>query len=134
MKDAETPDSTSYSTYTSNNGHVDIVKALLEKNAKVDLQDNNGCTALIWASCNGHIDIVKALLEKNAKVDLQNKYGDTALMMASNKGHVDIVNLLKAVRTFIASHPHPCPQQTQSWLLPIHINHGINRLPLRNRL
>ena len=54
-------------TMTSFNGHVDVVKALLEiDSSSVELvsQTNcNGFSVLMWASREGHIEVVKELLK-----------------------------------------------------------------------
>ena len=78
------------------NGHTDIVNALLEKNADLNLQTPQGDTALIWAAQKGHIDCVKALLEAGATVDVTNEYGKTALMIAAVNGHASVSALIQA--------------------------------------
>jgi hypothetical protein len=60
----------------------------------VDGKNNNGDTALHWASRNGHLDTVRLLLENDAVVDGKNNNGDTALHWASRNGHLDTVRLL----------------------------------------
>ena len=57
----------------SHNGHIDVVKVLLEYNAQVDLQHSNGQSSLMAASYEGHVDVVKVLLESDAQVDLQSR-------------------------------------------------------------
>ena len=54
---------------------MDIVKALLEYNAQVDLQDKNGWSSLMEASLKGNINVVQVLLKNNAQVDLQENKG-----------------------------------------------------------
>ncbi|MHC4620631.1 MAG: ankyrin repeat domain-containing protein [Planctomycetota bacterium] len=78
------------------NGHMEIVKALLEAKADVNIQrKTDGVTALWMAAQNGHVEVVKLLLESKADVNVKDKtYGATALMMAAQKGHTDIVKLL----------------------------------------
>ncbi|MGV2437802.1 MAG UNVERIFIED_CONTAM: ankyrin repeat domain-containing protein [Anaerolineae bacterium] len=54
----------------SENGHVEVIKALLAHNSvDVNIQDSAGRTALLWASENGHVEVVKALLT-NDKVNI----------------------------------------------------------------
>ncbi len=53
---------------------------LLEKGAQIDLQDNDGDSALTLASCNGHTEVTALLLEKGAQIDMLNKHGRSALM------------------------------------------------------
>ena len=43
-----------------------VVQALLDKGATVNIQDEDGYTALTRASLKGHEGVVKALLEKGA--------------------------------------------------------------------
>jgi len=74
--------------------HAHIVRQLLEKQASVDLINNDGLTALMFAAAMGHKDVVQRLLEKQASVDLINNDGLTALMFAAQNGHTDIVRQL----------------------------------------
>ncbi|PMD56795.1 ankyrin, partial [Hyaloscypha bicolor E] len=50
--------------WASGNGHIDVVKLLLEKGADVNAAEQDGQTPLRWASESGHVNIVKLLLEK----------------------------------------------------------------------
>lgn len=43
-------------------GRIDMVKALLVCGADVNIQDDEGSTALMCASEHGHVEIVKLLL------------------------------------------------------------------------
>lgn len=74
------------------------VEALLKHNAQANLQDNEGNTALIWASCgmyNGWaVTISEALLKNGAMVDLSNKNGMTALMLAVEHDNAALVYML----------------------------------------
>ena len=60
----------------------------------VDIQDEDGNTAMIYAAINGHIDIVELLISKGGKLDIQNDHGSTAMIVAAGNGHIDIVELL----------------------------------------
>ena len=80
---------------TSRADHVEVVKLLLNAEADINAQDNDGATALMLAASAGHIDIVKLLLEAKADVKPKNKRGSTALQVALQKGHNNIVGLLK---------------------------------------
>lgn len=70
------------------NGHLEIVKLLLEAGADVHAEDNY---ALRWAATNGHTEIVRLLLEAGADVHAQNKF---ALKWTAYKGHTEVVRLL----------------------------------------
>jgi ankyrin repeat protein len=78
-------------------GHKDIVELLLKAGANVDIQNNKGYTALMWASLSGRkdIEIFKPLLEAGADVNLGDKLGETALTIARRRGHTAIVELLE---------------------------------------
>jgi ankyrin repeat protein len=79
-------------------GHIDVVKALLANGADINAQNSDGDTALIFAVRGGHIDVVKALLDKGADINAKNSDGDTALILAVRGGHVDVVNALLAYK------------------------------------
>ena len=51
-------------------GYVDIVKILLEKGAEINKQDQDGWTALHWASDEGHQAVVDILLEANPDLSI----------------------------------------------------------------
>ena len=81
--------------HAAENGHLEVVKLLLDKGANIDAQDNADSTALIEASIAGHKAVVKLLLEKGTKVDIKTKAGKTALQYAEEKEHKEIAQLLK---------------------------------------
>jgi ankyrin repeat protein len=76
-------------------GHVDIVKMLLDKQADVNVQDVEGCTPLLIACYQGHKDIVKILLDKQADVNIQDVNGAMPLNIACHQGHEEISELLR---------------------------------------
>ncbi|KAK4556156.1 Allantoicase [Recurvomyces mirabilis] len=65
--------------YASCFGHKDVVLALLNAGATVDIQDRNQWTALMWAMTNRHKDIAKTLLDHGASTDVKSSSGRTAL-------------------------------------------------------
>ena len=83
-------------TYTSREGHLDILKALIAAGADKDKTGDNGNTPLIYAAGNGHVECVKALLAVKADVNKASTCGATPLIWASRNGHVEIVKLLLA--------------------------------------
>ena len=80
-----------------------MVEILLDANADVAAQANNGMTALHEASRNGHVEVVKLLLEAKADVAAQSNDGWTALHFASWDGHVEMVKLLLDSKADVAA-------------------------------
>ena len=76
------------------NGELDIVNLLIEYGAKINLYNNFGLNALMYATIKNHINIVALLLEHGSYINEYNWYGKTALIMASHYGYVHIVSLL----------------------------------------
>ena len=85
-------------TYAARYGHIDIVKYLVEKGAKINLQDNNGYTALILAAYWGEIDKVRYLVKQGADINIQDETGKTALAIAEEREHQDIADILRAAQ------------------------------------
>ena len=76
--------------WASKNGHLEIVKLLLQ-DKRVDPSANNNY-AIKWASKNGHTEVVKLLLE-DPRVDPSDYY-NYAIRYASDNDHVEVVKLL----------------------------------------
>ncbi|MBI5346123.1 MAG: ankyrin repeat domain-containing protein [Chlamydiae bacterium] len=74
-------------------GRTEVVKALLRASAQVNIQNDVGYTALMYATQK---ETAEALLEANPsdQVDIQNNYGYTALMIAANQGYTEIARAL----------------------------------------
>jgi ankyrin repeat protein len=67
----------------TSNGRLQEVCDLLQEGANVNSTDQDGYTALVWASANGHTETVARLLKHDTvNVNHVNKYGDTALLWA----------------------------------------------------
>jgi len=79
-------------------GYTDIVKALIEAGADINVRNNYGNTALMLSSWYGSIDIVKTLIEAGADINEHDNDGDTALILSSCNGHSDVVRVLKNAR------------------------------------
>ena len=75
----------------SENGHLDVVRVLLDKGAEINNKTGGGTTALMIPSQNGYRDIVRALLEKGAEVNTEENDGPTVLFLAAENGHVEVV-------------------------------------------
>lgn len=78
----------------SKNGHMDIVKTLIEKGVDINTKDDYGYTSLSYAALKGHAEVVDLLIEYGADVNGRNHWGGTALVQAVFFGHVDIAKTL----------------------------------------
>lgn len=75
----------------SEEGHLSIVKALLEKKVKIDEMDTLGYTALSIAADCGHSEIVATLLDAGAGMNIMDVYGGTALSRATKAGATAVI-------------------------------------------
>ncbi|HUQ50773.1 MAG TPA: ankyrin repeat domain-containing protein, partial [Gammaproteobacteria bacterium] len=86
--------------YATRGGHLDVVRLLVERGAKLELADDNGVTPLLNAILNAsifrvsrtgtsaHLGVANALLDAGANVNAADWYGETPLWAA-----VDLRNL-----------------------------------------
>lgn len=72
----------------------DRVEKLLAHGADVNIQDNDGDTALHGAAENGDYEIIEMLLDKGANPNARNKQGGTPLMWAAVFGNPEAARLL----------------------------------------
>jgi hypothetical protein len=79
----------------SENGKLEVVRALLAASANINARRSDGSTALMLASQNGRQEIVRALLAAKADVNAKRGDGSTALILASQNGHQEVAQLLK---------------------------------------
>ncbi|KAI4823990.1 hypothetical protein KUCAC02_012540 [Chaenocephalus aceratus] len=75
-------------------GHMEVVKALLQANSSIEVKDEDGDTALHYTAFGNQADITRLLLSKGANVNLLNNSMCTALHIAVNKGFADVVRVL----------------------------------------
>ena len=89
---ATTNDNSTPLMIASKKGLVNVVTFLIEHGANVELQDNNGETALHYAvdSC----DVLSFLIRNGADVNSRTYYKYTPLIIASRKGLVNVVTFL----------------------------------------
>src|SRR6185436_15296859 len=75
---------------SADNGHLEVVKYLIEKH-NADIHADND--AALWLSArDGHLEIVKYLVEKhNADIHADN---DAALWLSAENGHLEVVKYL----------------------------------------
>lgn len=75
-------------------GHLSIIEVLLQRGARLHLQDNKGHTALHKAASRGHTEIVRALIKAGTPIytlDLQSK---TPIHLAAENEHLNSVKVL----------------------------------------
>lgn len=82
-------------------GHLDVVKVLVEKGARLESSDPpKGYehlkigNALYYAAGEGHAGIVEYLADKGADVNCVSPMGVSSLMLAVEQGHGDVVTVL----------------------------------------
>ncbi len=75
-------------------GDKNVIEKKISDGEDVNIESDDGSTALIEASYEGHLDIVKFLIENGANVNSACDDGTTALNQASQEGHADIVKVL----------------------------------------
>ena len=80
-------------------GREGVVRLLLERGARLELQDSNGCTALHWAVRGNQAIVLEALCSAQgaaAARALQTSDGQTPLAMAILLGHAACEAMLRA--------------------------------------
>ena len=79
-------------------GNERILERLIQQNASVDIQDDDGLTALMASSLNpeeyDYVNIAQKLIEAGANMNIRNKIGNTALMVAISHGKIGISKVL----------------------------------------
>ena len=78
----------------SKNGHLEVVRLLLQANADKDKAIFDGSTPLYKAAENGHWEVARLLLEASADKDKATHDGATPLYIAAETGHWEIARLL----------------------------------------
>jgi len=79
------------------NGHLNIVKLLVENKADIHMQGAGGWTALYFAALSDreHPEIVRFLLEKGANPNIKNSMGLTLLRQVDGSRHPEITQTLR---------------------------------------
>ena len=84
--------------YAATNGHISVMKVLLDKHAFIDAQSPNGTTPLMMAAGYGSAEAVKLLIDEGADQGMKNQQGMTALDFAKRANKSESVQLLSAGR------------------------------------
>lgn len=75
-------------------GHIELVRFLLDTGAHVHAQTQTGDTALTYACENGHTDVAEVLLQYDAELEHESEGGRTPLMKACRAGHICTIKFL----------------------------------------
>lgn len=78
----------------SDNGHIDVVKYLIENGSDVNKVMDYAETALMYASTSGELEVVKYLSENGADINARTDFFESALIKAIMYGHLDVVKYL----------------------------------------
>ncbi|WP_371220042.1 ankyrin repeat domain-containing protein [Orientia tsutsugamushi] len=87
--DVYLPDDGSAPLVINEGYYTNKLKFLLDNGANVNLMDNDGYTALHYASARGRIDVVEFLLNNNADINITGK--NTVVHFAAKNGYKDMV-------------------------------------------
>ena len=82
--------------FAAANDHVGVLRLLLDQDANVNHENNDGVTSLYIACCNGCVEAVRTLLAAKACIRGGSKTGycDTAASAAAFRGHADVLRAL----------------------------------------
>lgn len=76
-------------------GHVEIIKLLLKHKVNIDIQKEDGTTALFYACEFGHEEIVRILLDSGSNKTMSRHDTKSPLEIAMDNGHKYIVLMLQ---------------------------------------
>ena len=77
-------------------GNVQVVKALLAYEARVDARERHGQTALMWAAAEGNTAVVRTLMDVGADINASLDSGLTPFFLAVREGRLETVRMLLA--------------------------------------
>ena len=112
---------------TSEEGHVDVARMLMEFGADLSARDMDSWTPLHSASSMGHVNVVRILMESNADASAQDLDNWTPLLWASSMGHVDVARMLLEFGADVSA-------QTQDGRTPLHWASGMGHVDVAQML
>jgi len=80
----------------AHSGNLAGIRVLLGKGARINDADDEGWTALTWATLADEPEAVKLLLDRGADVNARDKFGRSALYWAAMEGNAEIMEMLLA--------------------------------------
>jgi len=78
--------------FAARQGHMDVVKTLIDAGANINLADPDSTTPLLISIINFHYDIAAYLIERGADVNAADTRGRTPLYAAIDQKNLDISN------------------------------------------
>jgi len=82
------------SMHFAREGMTDELAGFVEHGLPIDVQDDDGNTALMLAAYHGHAETVRMLAERGADVDLRNNRNQAPVAGALFKGEDEVVRVL----------------------------------------
>lgn len=95
-------------------GHVDVMKWLMQQGSPIDIPCESGETPLFVASQYGQLKAVTWLIENGANPDVATKYSLTPVVAAAQRKHFEVVRFLL----------HNL-EEKNSKVLPTHLKHNL---------
>ena len=80
--------------YAAENGHLELIKLLVQTGEDVNIADNDGETALHWAALNNHMEAAKLLFNLGIDANKTNNLGWSAYQWAKLRNHTEMMKLL----------------------------------------
>lgn len=80
--------------YACANGHLEIVKLLIENSAYIDAASPNGTTPIMMAARGGHAKTVAFVYKQGADITLRNQQGKSAEDLATSNNFPDVAEYL----------------------------------------
>jgi len=91
--------------YAATNGHVAIMKLLLDKYAFIDAESPNGTTPLMMAAMYGSNEAVKLLVDEGADLKMKNQQGMTAADFAKRANRGETAEMLLKAQPAVPKRP-----------------------------
>ncbi|KAH8797776.1 ankyrin repeat-containing domain protein [Flagelloscypha sp. PMI_526] len=102
--------------YAAKSGCTDIVKALVNAKADLNVASSEGQTPLHYAARSGSIDAMTILLNANVELNVANTEGWTPLHYAAHYGRIDLVSpLVEAKADLSVTGEPPLNYELQRW-------------------